>query len=375
MIENEKEFWGWEISSKDTIDFKKIYVDITGDVISGLLLSQIIYWHLPSKKNSEENKLKVKRNGKKWLVKSRDEWWEECRVSPKQVDRCLKVLRNKGIIETEIYKFSNSPTTHIWLNMENFLNLINIEHNKLKENIGEENLVIPQKVISNLPKGEFQNTPKGNIEIAERDSSYIHRIQTETTPENTSFYKDKEEDTPFEKNHLKDDEKTKAKKELYSEVEKLDDSNFYTYIKHIFEDIYKTTIPDNFYEFLDFSKNIKFHVSEKKRIFALKEYIERLFTTFEWEKIESQFLKIKRELICGYRSECTAKFFETGLISLISPKILVGSNYMMYTCSCGHSIKITNRDMQICPSCELPINYELIDEYYDNTQLSLVKAN
>ena len=121
MIENEKEFWGWEISSKDTIDFKKIYVDITGDVISGLLLSQIIYWHLPSKKNSEENKLKVKRNGKKWLVKSRDEWWEECRVSPKQVDRCLKVLRNKGIIETEIYKFSNSPTTHIWLNMENFL--------------------------------------------------------------------------------------------------------------------------------------------------------------------------------------------------------------------------------------------------------------
>jgi len=43
------EFLSWELTTRDTIDFKKIYVDIAGDLIAGLLLSQIIYWHLPSK--------------------------------------------------------------------------------------------------------------------------------------------------------------------------------------------------------------------------------------------------------------------------------------------------------------------------------------
>ena len=37
------DFLAWEKASRDSIDFKKIYVDVAGDLIAGLLLSQIIY--------------------------------------------------------------------------------------------------------------------------------------------------------------------------------------------------------------------------------------------------------------------------------------------------------------------------------------------
>jgi hypothetical protein len=45
-----EEFLLWEKASKDTIDVKRVYIDIAGDVVGGIILSQIIYWHLPSKK-------------------------------------------------------------------------------------------------------------------------------------------------------------------------------------------------------------------------------------------------------------------------------------------------------------------------------------
>jgi len=32
---NEIEFYQWEASSRDTLDFKKIYVDVAGDLLPG----------------------------------------------------------------------------------------------------------------------------------------------------------------------------------------------------------------------------------------------------------------------------------------------------------------------------------------------------
>ena len=57
-MKNFKEFLDWEKTSKDTIDFKKVYVDMADDLIAGLVLSELIYWYLPSKDNGK-NKLRV----------------------------------------------------------------------------------------------------------------------------------------------------------------------------------------------------------------------------------------------------------------------------------------------------------------------------
>ena len=45
-----QEFIAWEQVSRDTIDVKRCYVDIAGDLVAGILLSQIVYWHLPGER-------------------------------------------------------------------------------------------------------------------------------------------------------------------------------------------------------------------------------------------------------------------------------------------------------------------------------------
>ena len=107
------DFLAWEKASRDTIDFKKIYVDISGDLIAGLILSQIIYWFLPNKEG--KTKLRVMKRGTLCLAKTRFEWWDEIRFKPTQVDKGLKILRKIGVIRTKIHRFNGTPTTHIFL--------------------------------------------------------------------------------------------------------------------------------------------------------------------------------------------------------------------------------------------------------------------
>jgi hypothetical protein len=107
------DFLAWEKASRDSIDFKKIYVDVAGDLIAGLLLSQIIYWHLPDK--SGRTKLRVYKQEKLWLAKQRTDWWEEIRITAKQYDRAIKNLQKLGIVEVWNTMFNAKNTPHIHL--------------------------------------------------------------------------------------------------------------------------------------------------------------------------------------------------------------------------------------------------------------------
>ncbi len=104
------DFLAWEKASRDSIDFKKIYVDVAGDLIAGLLLSQIIYWHLPDK--SGRTKLRVYKQEKLWLAKQRTDWWEEIRITAKQYDRAIKNLQKLGIVEVWNTMFNAKNTPH-----------------------------------------------------------------------------------------------------------------------------------------------------------------------------------------------------------------------------------------------------------------------
>jgi hypothetical protein len=99
--------------------FRREYVDITpGDILTALVLSQIVYWYLPSKETGKP-KLRVSKqeDGKKvwWLAKSHVDWMTELGLTRKQISRSLQVLVEKGIIETKVYRFNGSPTVHIRL--------------------------------------------------------------------------------------------------------------------------------------------------------------------------------------------------------------------------------------------------------------------
>jgi len=158
---NRDEFLRNESASRDTIDFKRIYVDMATDLVAGLLLSQIVFWYLPNKKTGT-SKLRVYHEGHYWIAKRREDWWDECRISPKQFDRASAILEELGLIVIDTFKFNGSPTKHIRLEWDNFIARYNDE------------LLKSYRV-------ENESSPNGKIEIDQTVKSI-----TETTAENTN---------------------------------------------------------------------------------------------------------------------------------------------------------------------------------------------
>jgi len=168
-------FLRWEETSYDTIKVKRMYVDIAEDLVAGILLSQIIYWHLPSRQNGI-SKLRVKKGEYLWLAKGRDDWWDECRITARQFDRAINILADKDVIEKKIFRFNGSPMVHIRLKPESLMKYINAEiDNKQRE------MDFNESVKSNLTKGE--NPPLQKCKI-QTDKSV--KTLTETTTDITS---------------------------------------------------------------------------------------------------------------------------------------------------------------------------------------------
>lgn len=189
IVMNFSQFLYWEQSNYDTVNVKKAYVDVTEDLIAGLLLSQIVYWHLPNKNN--ESKLRVKKKGQMWLAKGRSDWWEECRISEKQFDRAVKILVDKGIVEKKLFKFDGTPTVHLRLEKDKLMELINgiTKENEIHQK-GE--MDFDERVKSNLPKGQDGNDSLVKNDFAEKVKS-ITETTTETTAETTTHTKEQVE--------------------------------------------------------------------------------------------------------------------------------------------------------------------------------------
>jgi len=170
------EFLAWESMSRDTIDVKRVYCDIAGDLVSGVLLSQIIYWHLPNKNG--DSRLSVDRADHLWLAKSYPDWWEECRVTEKQARRAIRVMAGRGIILVGKWQFNGAPTTHIRLNWTVFL-----------KSLAEVTAVAKEKAVS-----KFRSAQKADrsAQKADRSAQRAKRSAqkggslTENTSENTS---------------------------------------------------------------------------------------------------------------------------------------------------------------------------------------------
>jgi hypothetical protein len=165
-------FLQWEAASRDTVDFKKAYVDMADDLVAGLLLSQIVYWYLPDK--SGKSKLRVFKHGHWWLAKQRSDWWDEIRITPRQFDRACKVLVEKGLLVKECFRFNGLRTVHLRIDMQRFMEL------------WEEVLNNPP-VNPHLPSGEPGLTQSVSPELRNGNSAIdvCVRPLTETTAEIT----------------------------------------------------------------------------------------------------------------------------------------------------------------------------------------------
>jgi hypothetical protein len=194
-MEAQYRFQAVESNLRKQVKVRMVYVDITGDLISGILLSQIVYWHLPNKESGKP-KLKIFKEGHLWLAKERSDWWNECRITPKQYDRAIKILIEKGIVEVKKFKFDGIPTIHLRLLYETLENLLNQENIRTAEFFKEGQTGIDQRGIPELTKGESRTSPKVNTGI---DLSGILLTDITNIHYNKQYLQnDDDEQAPFE---------------------------------------------------------------------------------------------------------------------------------------------------------------------------------
>jgi hypothetical protein len=161
------------------------YIDIAGDIVSGTLLSQIMYWFTPNANG--ERKVKVLKDGHYWIAKKQEDWYHEIRITEKQYRTAIKKLEEKNLVIKKRYKFNGSPTTHIRPNypvlqeeIEKWKHAVMKEisaddpiltkgQKPVKSSISEDKqtsnpaelLDFDQRAKSNLTKGQNRNLPSG----------------------------------------------------------------------------------------------------------------------------------------------------------------------------------------------------------------------
>lgn len=172
------------------------YVDIAGDLIAGALLGQILYWFGAGKDG--KSRARIVKDGFLWIAKTRADWWDEIRISPKQYDRAAKILKERGFIEIKTFKFNGNPTTHIRIISEAInaaLDAWKYEQVKTILPDGEEpaapgfsplgNNDIPEEGNLLLPDGEQRPSASVNNELPESGISLTENV-TENEKENTA---------------------------------------------------------------------------------------------------------------------------------------------------------------------------------------------
>ena len=142
-------------SWEDSIFIDRITLSITCELASAAVLSRLRYWFSPSKQDGQ-TRAKVIKEGKLWVAKTNEDWWDECGVTEKQIRRIKVYLKNLKLVEIKVFKFNGFPVVHWHLNIEKYVELFNKTFSK---NFSD----IAQRAKTILPKGQNENCPKGNI--------------------------------------------------------------------------------------------------------------------------------------------------------------------------------------------------------------------
>jgi hypothetical protein len=150
--------------------FRVPYSDITGDNNSALFLAQLEYWQ------------GIK--GNDWVAKSVTDWWNELRLSKKQVARIKSELESLGYIETCLLFFKGSQTTGYCFKKEAVQKALSDGFNAYdKDTIvpkGHDAKRAPSQK-GTMPKGNYAPSPKVTMHSTQREPSI-----TENTTENTT---------------------------------------------------------------------------------------------------------------------------------------------------------------------------------------------
>jgi hypothetical protein len=173
-----------EATGQRTVALKLVHIDMAGDLIAGVLLSQLVYWHSPNRETGEP-RLSFERDGHRWLRKSYDEWHDECRLTVAQARRAVEKLLERGLVETHVWRHDGTPTLHLRIVGEAFMAAFDLATSQVTAEMrsSANGLVAHSVSAPDLSQSANGNAPDSKSEMR---SSASH-IGTETTSESTEL--------------------------------------------------------------------------------------------------------------------------------------------------------------------------------------------
>lgn len=118
-------FSDWRQASP-AVAYRTVYADMAADPagnadpVAGLMLAQLVYWYLLPAGNGG-TRARIERDGHRWIARRREDWYDELRIKERQADAKLRRLERQGLIARRVYKFAGTPTMHIRIIREAFL--------------------------------------------------------------------------------------------------------------------------------------------------------------------------------------------------------------------------------------------------------------
>jgi len=140
-------------------------IALAGDVVTGTLLAQIVYWHLPNSAGQSKGGVLCSKDGLRYIAKTREEWMAETGLTLKQYKRAIFILKAKGLVEVRRMQFQRLTQSHTRLCLDRIRSV---------------------ELPDDGAKGTGTMDPKGPKQWSLKDRTRVQRIQTEITPESNT---------------------------------------------------------------------------------------------------------------------------------------------------------------------------------------------
>lgn len=106
------------MQSSDLIVCKKIFIDITKNLVSGIMLAAILLYY------TENREFEAEKDDYFWIVRTPDQWYDECRLDVDELNMATAILMRQELIMNKVFKHEGIYRRHIRLNMGKFLELL-----------------------------------------------------------------------------------------------------------------------------------------------------------------------------------------------------------------------------------------------------------
>ena len=139
----------------------KLFVKLTGDLTTAILLNQIVFYSDKSKRTDG------------FFYKTYKEWEEEICLTERQVRYSTKKLVNDGLVETALKKANGAPTVHYKLDYNKLVeSILTLCQNQTLQSVGIHSDKTSQSLTENTTKNTTEiTTLKDNMPSDQKERS------------------------------------------------------------------------------------------------------------------------------------------------------------------------------------------------------------